>query len=121
MSLKPVNVEDYRIFAQSRLPKIIIDYLEGGADDEIGMKHSPEVFDCYRLRPRRLIDLSKRDTGVELFSRHQTAPFMIGSTGLNGALWPRGEILLARAATKAGVSPFRYRIHTPLVCFGEIT
>src|ERR1700730_5528801 len=49
MSTKPVNVEEYRIRAQRRLPKIIFDYLEGGADDEIGMKHNREVFDRYRL------------------------------------------------------------------------
>jgi (S)-mandelate dehydrogenase len=39
MSTQPVNVEDYRILAQRRLPKIIFDYLEGGADDETGLKH----------------------------------------------------------------------------------
>jgi len=105
MSTKPVNVEDYRILAQRRLPKIIFDYLEGGADDEMGMKHNREVFERYRLMPRRLIDVSKRDTGIELFGRHQAAPFMIGPTGLNGALWPKGDILLARAAERAGI-PF---------------
>jgi (S)-mandelate dehydrogenase len=55
--------------------------------------------------PRRLVDVSKRDTGIELFGRHQAAPFMIGPTGLNAALWPKGDILLARAAEKAGI-PF---------------
>jgi (S)-mandelate dehydrogenase len=105
MSTKPVNVEDYRILAQRRLPKIIFDYLEGGADDEIGMKHNREVFGRYRLMPRRLVDVSKRDTGIEVFGRHQAAPFMIGPTGLNGALWPKGDILLARAAERVGI-PF---------------
>ena len=105
MSTKPVNVEDYRILAQRRLPKIIFDYLEGGADDEIGRKHNREVFERYRLMPRRLIDVSKRDTGIELFGRHQAAPFLIGPTGLNAALWPKGDILLARAAERAGI-PF---------------
>jgi (S)-mandelate dehydrogenase len=105
MSTKPVNVEDYRILAQRRLPKIIFDYLEGGADDEIGMKHNREAFERYRLVPRRLVDVSKRDTRIELFGRHQAAPFMIGPTGLNSALWPKGDILLARAAEKARI-PF---------------
>src|SRR5258707_7898852 len=105
MSTKPFNVEDYRTLAQRRLPKIIFDYLEGGADDEIGMKHNREVFERYRLMPRRLVDVSKRDTGIELFGRHQAAPFMVGPTGLNSALWPKGDILLARAAEKAGI-PF---------------
>ena len=100
---KPVNVEDYRILAQRRLPKIIFDYLEGGADDEIGMKHNREVFERYRLMPRRLVDVSKRDTSIELFGRHQAAPFMIGPTGLNAALWPKGDILPARAAERAGI------------------
>ena len=49
--------EDYRILAQRRLPKIIFDYLEGGADDEIGLKHNHEVFERYRLMPRRLVDV----------------------------------------------------------------
>ena len=105
MAMKPVNVEDYRILAQRRLPKIIFDYLECGAEDEIGMKHNREIFERYRLMPRRLVDVSRRETGIELFGRHQAAPFMIRPTGLNGALWPKGDILLARAAERAGI-PF---------------
>jgi (S)-mandelate dehydrogenase len=105
MATKPVNVEDYRILAKTRLPKMIFDYLEGGAEDEIGMKHNREVFERYRLMPRRLVDVSKRDIGIDVFGRHQAAPFMIGPTGLNAALWPKGDILLARAAEKSGI-PF---------------
>jgi (S)-mandelate dehydrogenase len=93
------------MLAQKRLPKVVFDYLEGGAEDEIGMKHNREVFERYRLMPRRLVDVSKRDTSIELFGRHQAAPFMIAPTGLNSALWPKGDILLARAAEKAGI-PF---------------
>jgi (S)-mandelate dehydrogenase len=105
MFTKPINVEDYRILAQRRLPKIIFDYLEGGADGETGLKHNHKVFERYRLMPRRLVDISKRDTGIELFGRRRAAPFMIGPTGLNGALRLKGDILLARAAERAGI-PF---------------
>jgi (S)-mandelate dehydrogenase len=55
--------------------------------------------------PRRLVDVSKRDIGIELLGRRQAAPFMIGPTGLNGAIWSKGDILLARAAERAGI-PF---------------
>jgi len=95
MPMKPVNVEDYRIRAQRHLPKTIFEYLEGGADDEIGIKHNRKVFQHHQLMPRRLVDVSKRNTGIELFGPHQAAPFMIGPTGLNSALWPKGDILLA--------------------------
>jgi (S)-mandelate dehydrogenase len=103
MSTKPVNVDDYRTLAQRRLPKIIFDYLEGGADDETALRHNHEVFERYRLMPRRLVDVGKRDIGIELFGRHQAAPFVIGPTGLNGALRPKGDILLAHAAERAGI------------------
>jgi (S)-mandelate dehydrogenase len=69
------------------------------------LKHNHEVFERYQLTPHRLVDVSKRDTGIELFGRHHAAPFMIGPTGLNGALWPKGDILLARAAERASI-PF---------------
>src|SRR5580700_3465895 len=95
MPMKPVNVEDYRIRAQRHLPKTIFEYLKGGADDEIGIKHNRKVFQHHQLMPRRLVDVSKRNTGIELFGPHQAAPFMIGPTGLNRALWPKGDILLA--------------------------
>jgi (S)-mandelate dehydrogenase len=93
MSTKPVNVEGYHILARKR-PKIIFDYLEGGDDDETGMKHNHEVFGRYRLMPRRLVDVSKRDTRIELSGRHQAAPFMIGPSESIGA---RRERRAARA------------------------
>ena len=102
MSTKPVNVEGYRILAQRRLPKIIFDYLEGDADDETGLKHSHGVFERYRLMPRRPLDVSKRDTGIELFGRHRAAPFMIGLTGPNGVLWQSLGLLFPQSACSEG-------------------
>jgi (S)-mandelate dehydrogenase len=55
--------------------------------------------------PSRLRDVSKRDLGIELFGQHLEHPFLIGPTGLNGVFWPKGDLLLARAAARAGV-PF---------------
>jgi (S)-mandelate dehydrogenase len=103
--MSPVNVEDYRALARKRLPKIIFDYLEGGADDEAGIKHNRAVFERLRFMPRRLVDVSRSDITVNLFGQSQSAPMLIAPTGLNGALWPQGDILLARAASKAGI-PF---------------
>src|SRR5260370_14766706 len=105
MSTKPVSIEDYRILAQSRLPKIIFDYLEGGADDETGLKHNHEVFERYRLMPRRLVDVSQRVLATTLFGRPSTMPVAIAPTGLNGVFWPHRDIVLARSAAKAGI-PF---------------
>jgi (S)-mandelate dehydrogenase len=101
----PVNVFDYRELARKRLPKIVFDYLEGGSGGERSLFHNREVFDRLVFRPRRLLDISKRDISTVLFGRKYDAPIIIAPTGLNGAFWPDGDISLARAAEKANV-PF---------------
>jgi len=105
MSSNLINVEDYRLLAQKKLPRMIFDYLEGGADDENGLFHNREVFSHWRFTPHRLTDVSKRDISKTLFGRRWDAPFAIAPTGLNGALWPKGDLLLAKAAAKANI-PF---------------
>ncbi|WP_416414252.1 alpha-hydroxy-acid oxidizing protein [Pantoea sp. App145] len=105
MSNKLFNVEDYRLLAEKKLPKMIFDYLDGGADDEKGLSHNREVFNRWRFTPHRLIDVSKRDITQKIFGKKWDAPFAIAPTGLNGALWPKGDLILAKAAAKANI-PF---------------
>ncbi|SEO25279.1 alpha-hydroxy-acid oxidizing protein [Acinetobacter sp. yr461] len=105
MSRKPINVEDYRQQAKARLPSIIFDYLDGGAEDEKGLKHNRSVFDKWRFRPKRFIDISHRDISCNLFNKKWDAPFAIAPTGLNSSFWPKGDFLLASSAAKANI-PF---------------
>lgn len=99
------SVDDYRAAAQRRLPKMVFDYLEGGADDESGLTRNRAALDEWQLRPRRLIDVSKRNQSTTLLGHQIPSPLVIAPTGLNGAFWPRGDVALARAAGKAGI-PF---------------
>ena len=105
MPHKMINVEDYQELAKSTLPKVIYDYLEGGADDEKGLQHNRQVFDQWRFKPQRLVDISERDISCQLFNRLWSAPFAIAPTGLNGSFWPKGDALLAKSAAKADI-PF---------------
>ena len=100
-----LNVMDYRELARNRLPKMVFDFLEGGASNERALAHNRAVFDRINFRPHRLKDISKRDQSIELFGRKQAAPFMIAPTGMNGILWPDGDIVLLKAAQEAGL-PF---------------
>jgi (S)-mandelate dehydrogenase len=101
----PLNVADYQELARRRLPKMVFDYLEGGAEDEQGLRHNRDVFHSVRFKPRRLVDVSQRELSTNLFGKPQALPLLIGPTGLNGALWPDGDLALARAASRAGI-PF---------------
>lgn len=100
-----VNVEDYRQLARKRLPRMVFDYLDGGAEDEKGLQHNRSVFDKVRFKPRRLVDVSQRTLSTELFGHEISLPLLIAPTGLNGVLWPKGDLVLARSAARAGI-PF---------------
>lgn len=105
MSTPLLNVADYRRLAKKTLPRTIFDYLDGGADDEKGLHHNRAIFDRWRFTPHRLVDISQRDISRRLFERRWDAPFAIAPTGFNGALWPDGDLILAKAAARANV-PF---------------
>ncbi|MEK6424869.1 MAG: alpha-hydroxy-acid oxidizing protein [Burkholderia gladioli] len=101
----PVNIEDFRRLARRRLPRRVFDYLDGGAEDERGLDRNRDAFSRIAFVPRRLVDVSTRTLDTTLFGKRLAAPFVIAPTGLNGLIWPDGDIALARAAAKAGV-PF---------------
>jgi (S)-mandelate dehydrogenase len=103
--VKAIKVDDYRLLARRRLPKAVFDFLEGGAEDERGLAHNRAVFDQVRFRPRRFVDVSKRILETNLFGRRIAAPLAIAPTGLNGLIWPQGDLALAQAAADAGI-PF---------------
>lgn len=100
-----INIEDYRKQAKATLPRIIFDYLDGGAEDEKGLQHNRDIFNQWRFKPQRLVDVSQRDISCKLFNQKWSAPFAIAPTGLNGSFWPKGDALLAKSAAKANI-PF---------------
>lgn len=91
--------------AKRRLPRMVFDYLEGGAEDERSIDDNVEAFNRIRLSPRRLVDVSRRSIARTILGVRSQAPFVVGPTGLNGVLWPDGDLALARASREAGV-PF---------------
>ena len=101
----PINLHDFRALAQRRLPKIAFDFIDGGADDELGMVRNREAFSTYQLLPRYLVDVTKRDQTVELFGRQYSSPIGISPTGMAGLFRTGADAMLAAAAKKANV-PF---------------
>jgi (S)-mandelate dehydrogenase len=100
-----LNVEDYRREARRRLPRFVFDYLDGGAEDEIALQENRKAFEQIKLTPRPLNDVSSRDQSVDWFGKRLPTPIIIAPTGLNGVVWHKGDIALARAAERLGV-PF---------------
>jgi len=91
--------------ARRRLPGFVVEYLEGGAEDEQTLRRNRDAFGELRLVHRVLVDVSARTLRSTLLGQELTMPLVIGPTGFNGLYWRHGDIALARAARAAGV-PF---------------
>jgi (S)-mandelate dehydrogenase len=100
---RAVNIDDLRRLARRRLPRILFDFIEGGADDEVGLATNEEAFRRRRLVPRYFIDTSARHQRTRLFDREYASPFGIAPTGLAGAFYPDAELHLARAAAATNI------------------
>jgi (S)-mandelate dehydrogenase len=100
-----LNVEDYRRRARRLLPRLVFDYVDGGAEDECCLQRNRDALDAVPLVPECLRDTSAMDIGIELFGRRWNAPFAIAPIGLAGLVRPRGDALMAAAAQAARV-PF---------------
>lgn len=97
------NVGDLRQIAAARLPRVVLEYLEGGSEDEQTLKANREVFESLRFAPRTLVNVSQRTQKVTLFGKAYDSPFGIAPMGAAGLFWHEGEISLARAARSANI------------------
>jgi len=98
-------VEDLRLAAKRRLPRIFFDYIDGASFSEQTARSNIEDFDNWQLVQRVLIDRAKRDFSTEFLGHRSAHPFVLGPVGFSGLFAPRGEVQAARAAHQAGV-PF---------------
>jgi isopentenyl diphosphate isomerase/L-lactate dehydrogenase-like FMN-dependent dehydrogenase len=95
------SIAAMRELAQRRLPRLLFDFVDGGAEDERALRRNEDALGQTRLLPRPLNGTAQRDQSVELFGQRLSMPVLIGPTGLAGMLWPRGEAHSARAALGA--------------------
>ena len=98
-----INIDDLRRMAKRRLPKIMFDFIEGGAEDEVGLRTNANAFRDLRLVPRYYIDTARREQKATLFGRTYSSPFGIAPTGMAGAFRKDAELYLAQAAQEADV------------------
>ena len=102
--MKPVrNIAELRAAAHRRLPRVVFDYVEGGAEDEVTLRANRAAFEAIRFAPRTLVDVSRRSLKTRLFGRDFDCPFGIAPIGAAGLCWHEAEIALARAARTANV------------------
>ena len=97
-----LSVFDFEVAARAVLPPANLGYLVSGVDDEMTLKANREGFQQYKLRARRLVDVSKTDLTTESMGIHLDHPILVCPVGGQMAFHADGELGTARgaAATK---------------------
>src|SRR5690606_7617181 len=100
----PITHEDYREAARRRLPRLLFDYIDGGAGEEQAMDSAREALRGVALRQRVLRDVSQVKLSTSLFGQALDMPVLLGPVGMAGMFARRGEVQAHRAALAAGLN-----------------
>ena len=99
------NIEDLRVLAQKRVPRMFYDYADSGSWTESTYRANESDFQKIKLRQRVAVNMEGRSTATQMIGQNVAMPVAIAPTGLTGMQHADGEILAAKAAKKFGV-PF---------------
>jgi len=98
-------VEDLRVLAKRRVPRMFYDYADSGSWTESTYRANQADLTAIKLRQRVAVDIDKRSTATTMIGVPVTMPVAIAPVGMTGMQHPDGEIAAARAAEKFGI-PF---------------
>jgi L-lactate dehydrogenase (cytochrome) len=99
------SIEDLRVLAQRRVPRMFYDYVDSGSWTESTYRANTSDFAKIKLRQRVAVNLENRTLKTAMAGQELAMPVALAPTGLTGMQRADGEILAARAAEKFGV-PF---------------
>ena len=99
------NIEDLRVLAKKRVPRMFYDYADSGSWTEGTYRANSEDFQKIKLRQRVAVNMENRSTATKMVGIDSKMPVAIAPVGLTGMQHADGEIKAARAAQKFGI-PF---------------
>ena len=99
------NIEDLRVIAQKRVPRMFYDYADSGSWTESTYRANQADFQTMKLRQRVAVNMEGRTTATTMVGVDVAMPVAIAPVGLTGMQHADGEILAARAAERFGI-PF---------------
>jgi isopentenyl diphosphate isomerase/L-lactate dehydrogenase-like FMN-dependent dehydrogenase len=89
--------------AKRRLPRVVFDYIDGGAEDEWSLRANCRAFEAVTLRPRCAVATPVCDLRTTVLGTSSPMPLILAPVGSCRLMYPRGEEAAARAAGRAGI------------------
>ena len=99
---RAVIIEDLRRMARNRLPRMVFDYIDGGAEREWTLRENMRAFEDVMFRPRSAVATPKCDLSTTVLGLKIDVPFILAPVGSSRMFYPRGEEEAASAAGDAG-------------------
>jgi isopentenyl diphosphate isomerase/L-lactate dehydrogenase-like FMN-dependent dehydrogenase len=99
-----INIEDLRCAAKRRLPRVVFDYIDGGAEAERTLRANCRAFEEVTFRPRCAVATPACDLRVSVLGRSLSMPLILAPVGSSRLMYPRGEEAAAGAAGAAGIA-----------------
>lgn len=99
------NIEDLRVLAKKRVPRMFYDYADSGSWTEGTYRANEDDFQKIKLRQRVAVNMENRTLATKMVGMDVKMPVAIAPVGLTGMQHADGEIKAARAAEKFGI-PF---------------
>jgi L-lactate dehydrogenase (cytochrome) len=97
-----INIEDLRRAARRRLPRVVFDYIDGGAEGEVTLRANVRAFEEVTFRPRSAVATPSCDLRTTVLGHPVSMPLLLAPVGSARLFHPRGEEVAAREAGLAG-------------------
>lgn len=98
------TIQDLKKIAKSKVPSVMFDYMQGGAEDELTLKWNREAFGKYEFVPRVLRDVSSIDLSTTVQGVDLKIPIISAPTGMSRMFHHLGERAVVKASHKAGAA-----------------
>ena len=100
-----LNIGDLRRLAKRRLPRVVFDYIDGGADAEVTLRDNVKAYEELTFRPRGAVAIPACDLKTTILGAPLELPFILAPIGSSRMFYPNGEVLAARAEMPVRRSP----------------
>jgi L-lactate dehydrogenase (cytochrome) len=107
------HLEDLRVLAKQRVPRMFYDYADAGSWTESTYRANEADFKNILLRQRVAVNMEGRTTRTTMVGQDVAMPVAIAPTGNTGMFHADGEILAARAAKAFGIA---FTLSTMSIC-----
>src|SRR5688572_33072475 len=94
---RAVNIEDLRLMARRRLPRMVFDYIDGGAGREWTLWENTRAYTDVLFRPRSAVATTRCDLSTTVLGLGIDVPFILAPVGSSRMFYPRGEEAAAAA------------------------